>query len=72
FFSADDSVAIANQVNEQIENLRFDRDDLATMTQLVTRNINFKVRETECRAIARLRRGLFRCRHSKVSHWLAP
>ena len=38
-------------MNEQIEDLRFDRDDLASVAQLVTRNINFIVRETECRAI---------------------
>ncbi len=59
FFSADDPIAIANQMNEQIEDLRFDRNDLAGTTQFMTRDIDFKVRETECRAI-HLRGGFIR------------
>ena len=61
FFPADDPIAIANQMNKQIEDLRFDRNDLACTAQLVTRDINFIVRETECRAI-HLRGGLIQIR----------
>jgi len=58
-------------MNEQVEDLRLDRNDLVTTTQFVTRDIDFKVSETECRAI-RLRGGFIRFQHSIVSHWLAP
>jgi len=58
-------------MNEQIKDLRLDRDNLVATTQFVARDIDFKVGETECRA-TRLRGGFIRFQQSKISHWLAP
>src|SRR5262249_2013357 len=39
----DDSIAVPNKVNEQIENLWLDRNELSAAPQLVLRDIDFKI-----------------------------
>ena len=46
FGLADNSIAIPNEVDEQIENLRLDRDQLVPSPQFIPRDIDFKVVET--------------------------
>ena len=43
---ADNSIAIPNEVDEQIENLRLDRDQFVPSPQFIPRDIDFKVVET--------------------------
>src|SRR5262249_13818348 len=44
---ADDPVAVTNEVNEQIEHLRLDVDDRAGTPQLMARNVDLAVGESE-------------------------
>src|SRR5262252_3675346 len=47
---ADDAIAVANQVNQEIEHLRLDVNDRARVSQLMACNINLEIRETEDQA----------------------
>jgi hypothetical protein len=44
---AHDTVMVANQMDENVENLRLDRDRLAATTQLVLAEIDFELVEAE-------------------------
>ena len=54
FFPGNNSIAVANKVNEQIENLGFDRNPITLSPQFLARNIDFKIGKTERGAIPRL------------------
>ena len=47
FVLADDAIPIADEMNEQIENLRLDMNDRAGAAQLVARDINLEIGEAE-------------------------
>ena len=44
---ADNSIAVSNQIDEQVENLGFNRDDFVRTSQFIACNIDFEVREAE-------------------------
>ena len=54
FVLGDDPVVIANEVNEQVENLRLDGHELACSPQLAPRDIDFNVGKTKIQDIPRM------------------
>jgi hypothetical protein len=54
FVFAYNSIAILNEINEQIENLRLDRDEFARPSQLVAHGIDHIIREVEIQGSAHL------------------
>jgi hypothetical protein len=44
---ADDSIMIPNKVNEQIEDLRFDRNEFTPSPQFIPVHIDFKIAEAQ-------------------------
>src|SRR5262245_28392021 len=56
-FLADNSIAMTNEMNQQIEYLGLDRDEFAFSPQFVLREVNLEVGEAEIQGLPRLRGG---------------
>jgi len=54
---AHDSIAVSNEIDQQIKYLWFDRNNHAGASQLLSRHIDFEIREVEVQSMPRLQSG---------------